>query len=359
MSDSKKSFRLPKNIEHYMAALSKLYANEGQTTLQQIIVNSQIRVHEGSGSIENYNTGTVAYGHALYLGVPESLYLTIVEQRDQLQNEIREGITKIHNIPDEYVDGVFLEMEIVEGGDWRKESGLLLAPKRVIVPEAINRIWGDEEYRVFLSHKTEVKKEAATLKEKLKVYGVSAFVAHEDISPIKEWQAEIENALSSMDSLVALLTDKFHDSIWTDQEVGFAFGRGVPIIPVRLGKDPYGFIGKFQAVSCNWDTAAKEVVKILIKSERMVSAYIRAVQNCFNWTNGNILAEILPFIDKLSRQQTSGLLSAFNSNGEVRNSFGFNGKKPQSYGEGLAVHLSRLTGHTYRFSQSGEIVTTP
>jgi len=68
------------------------------------------------------------------------------------------------------------------------------------------------EYRVFLSHKSGVKKEAAWVSEGLKPFGVSAFVAHENIHPTKEWQTRSENALASMDAFVALLTSKFHDS---------------------------------------------------------------------------------------------------------------------------------------------------
>jgi len=90
-----------------------------------------------------------------------------------------------------------------------------------------------------------VKKETAALKERLQLLGVSCFVAHEDIHPGHEWQDEIENALASMDGFAALLTEGFHDSAWTDQEVGYALARGVPMIAVRLGRDPYGFIGKF------------------------------------------------------------------------------------------------------------------
>ena len=67
-----------------------------------------------------------------------------------------------------------------------------------------------------------------------------------------------------MDAFVALLTEGFHDSLWTDQEVGFALSRGVPILAVRLGKDPYGFIGKFQALSCDWADAPKKIVGLLI-----------------------------------------------------------------------------------------------
>ena len=72
-----------------------------------------------------------------------------------------------------------------------------------------------------------------------------------------------------------------------------------------------------------------------------------------------MLAEILPFIDKLSHQQTSDLLTAFNSNAEVHNSFGFNGNKPTLFGQGLPHHLTRLTGNKYGFSQLGKIEIIP
>jgi hypothetical protein len=156
-----------------------------------------------------------------------------------------------------------------------------------------------------------------------------------------------------MDAFVALMTQEFHDSLWTDQEVGVAFGRGVPIIAVKLGKDPYGFIGKFQALSCSWDNADKELAKILVKYDGMLNAYIKAVEDCPSFEQGNILAEILPFIDRLSHQQATRLVSAYNDNGEVHNSFGFNGKYPGKYGVGLPFHLNRLTGQAYKFSYSG------
>lgn len=356
MSGHEPNFELPKNIEHYLAALSRLYAQESKKRLQTIIVNAQVRVNEG-WSYDNWNGGT--YGHALYLVTPETLYLNLIKNKDAIQRQIREDINKLHNIQNEYISEVFLEMEIEEARDWRGESSLLMVNKRVISPQAESRVWGNEGYRVFLSHKTEVKKETAGLKESLRHFGISGFVAHEDIHPTKEWQDEIENALFSMDAFVALMTEGFHNSLWTDQEVGFAFGRGVPIISVKLGKDPYGFIGKFQALSCSWDTAAKEIVKILVKHDRMLNAYIKAVHDCITFDHGNTLSEILPFIDKLSDQQASHLISAFNENGEVRGSFGFSGKKPHYYGDGLASHLSRLTGRTYRFSQSGKIEVMP
>jgi hypothetical protein len=46
--------------------------------------------------------------------------------------------------------------------------------------------------------------ETTRLKEKLSLFGVSAFVAHEGILATKAWQQEIENALHRMDAFAAI-----------------------------------------------------------------------------------------------------------------------------------------------------------
>lgn len=349
MSESAQ-YELAAHIEHYLAALSKLYAREGHRQKLEIIVNSQIRVHEAWSS-DNLNGGT--YGHAIFFAVPEELYLSIVRQRDDLQKEISADLNKIHNVQNEFIAEVFLEMETVAERDWRKESGALQTRRPAISDAASRRIWAEGYYRLFLSHKTEVKKEAATLKTRLAISGISSFVAHEDIRPTKEWQDEIENALASMDAFVALLTEDFHDSLWTDQEVGFAVARGVPIIAVRLGQDPYGFIGKFQALSCTWKEAPGKLLALLINQPRMLDAYVSAVQSCSSFDNGNFLAEALPEIKDPSAEHIRGLVSAFNDNDELKGSFGFNGTKSRYYGDGLAAHLARITGRKYRIEGTG------
>ena len=92
--------------------------------------------------------------------------------------------------------------------------------------DAAERLWTNGYLRAFLSHKAEHKKEAAELKSSLTDFGISAFISNEDIEPTKEWQDEIELALSTQDVCVALLT-KSGNSKWTDQEIGIAIGRGV------------------------------------------------------------------------------------------------------------------------------------
>jgi hypothetical protein len=107
--------------------------------------------------------------------------------------------------------------------------------------------WRKGMFRLFISHLAVQKKWAGELQEALLHYGISGFVAHNDIEPTTEWQNQIETALSTCDALVALLHDKFHESKWTDQEIGFAMGRAVPVFSVCFGEVPYGFIGRFQA----------------------------------------------------------------------------------------------------------------
>ena len=109
--------------------------------------------------------------------------------------------------------------------------------------------WKAGYFRLFISHLAECRQIAGEIQNEMLDYGVSSFVAHNDIEPTLEWQAEIESALATCDGMLALLHPGFHESKWTDQEIGFALGRQLFIVPVRLGAAPYGFIGRFQAMN--------------------------------------------------------------------------------------------------------------
>jgi hypothetical protein len=120
-------------------------------------------------------------------------------------------------------------------------------PDGATTPRVGPRFWRRGMLRVFMTHLARERKVAAELQKAMFMYGMSCFVAHNDIEPTQEWQTQIETALATCDALVALLHDGFHESKWTDQEIGFAMGRGVPVYSIRYGQDPYGFIGRFQA----------------------------------------------------------------------------------------------------------------
>lgn len=130
-----------------------------------------------------------------------------------------------------------------------------ICPRNIDLSDS--KFWLSNHFRLFISHISQIKDKASALQEVLKKYYISAFVAHEDIAPTREWQDEILKALFSMDALIAILTDKFNQSNWTDQEIGVAVGRDVLVIPIRKGLDPYGFIAKYQGLNGNTKTVAQ------------------------------------------------------------------------------------------------------
>jgi hypothetical protein len=109
--------------------------------------------------------------------------------------------------------------------------------------------WKADHFRLFISHVSASHVAASDLATMLRdCYGVHGFVAHADIEPSTDWQNEIETSLGTMDALLAYLTPGFAASLWCNQEVGWALGRGSLALSVRLGEDPRGFAGRFQAV---------------------------------------------------------------------------------------------------------------
>lgn len=218
------------------------------------------------------------------------------------------------------------------------------------------RIWGDAGFRLFLSHRAQVKKETAELAESLKLYGISAFVAHVQIRPTKVWMDEIEAALATMEMLAALLTSDFHDSEWTDQEIGYALGRNVPVLALSMGVDPKGFVGRFQAAKCDWVKAPETIVSSLINFPGYFARYIETLNSCGSFDMGNVLATPLSGLEEISLTNAEKLVRAYNDNGEVRGSFGFNGTRPERYGPGLLQVLQRLHPDKFKRGRDGKIV---
>ncbi len=148
--------------------------------------------------------------------------------------------------------------------------------------------WKTGHFKLFICHLASFKKTIGLLKSELLKFGISAFVAHEDIEPTNEWQDEIEKGLFSMDALCAVLMPGFKDSNWTDQEIGVAIGRGSLIIPIRRELDPYGFIGKyqgFQSVGKNIGQVAEGIFQIIAKNPKTRNKIINILIDLFLVSN--------------------------------------------------------------------------
>jgi hypothetical protein len=211
----------------------------------------------------------------------------------------------------------------------------------------LQHLWGNGPVRAFISHVSAHKELAHDLKQHLSTLGVASFVAHDDIEPMKAWESEIEKALLSMHVLLALMSADFRNSKWTDQEVGVAVGRGVRVVAFRMGTDPYGFIGRYQAFSVGNEPSrmASEVFRYWLRGNdpnvEAVDAYIQAVSGAENFATSNRLAAYLDCIPQLSANQERALVCAFNGNDQAHYAW-----KLKS---AMVDFLLRTTGHNYEF----------
>jgi nucleoside 2-deoxyribosyltransferase len=206
-------------------------------------------------------------------------------------------------------------------------------PEPPAVPAAMEpavTVWLPDRFRLFISHVHGHREEASRLKQSLARYHISGFVAHVDIEPTREWENEILETLRTADALVAWLTDDFHASKWTDQEVGFMMGRGRPVVSIqRESAAPYGFIGRHQAVnghSKTEDQLAGEVFTALASHEdtrrRIAEALVAKLEqsNSYDESIATVdLLERLPWMDNDLRTRAHVSIA---SNGEVGRAWG-------------------------------------
>ena len=187
--------------------------------------------------------------------------------------------------------------------------------------------WKSGYLRLFISHLATDKKRAKELKNALEKYSISGFVAHSDIEPTKEWQNEIEMALRTCDSMVALMVKGFHNSKWTDQEIGLVLGRDLLIIPVRMGEDPYGFIGKFQAISfTDISTLSETVFNSLLKNKKTNKKLANSLM--YKFENSDSFAEaknnigLIEKVEYWDKKLIRRLKKAKENNSQILHSFG-------------------------------------
>ncbi|WP_447831819.1 toll/interleukin-1 receptor domain-containing protein [Aeromonas salmonicida] len=190
--------------------------------------------------------------------------------------------------------------------------------------------WKAGHFKLFISHLASFKVQTSHLQSALRKYAISSFVAHEDIEPTKQWQEEIEAALHTMDALVAILMPGFQESRWCDQEVGFAVGRDVLVIPLRKGLDPYGFIGKYQGIQAQNKTigdVAEAIFQTLIKSpktkNKILMAMSGAVSNASSPEEALDKVAILKSLDNISVDLLDSLKKQVSDNSLLMESQGF------------------------------------
>jgi hypothetical protein len=306
----------PQSAEAVVATLTELFRHQGNHLACDVLENAKPRIQETG--YDNLDGGQ--YLFTLFLDLPLKVFAPIEPDVSRMETTIAGKLTSVLRNT---------------GNTWLREvtiSPLLEQPPQAVDPKIapvdVEHLWLPGMLRLFLSHVSAHKVAVSRLKWEFGKFGISSFVAHEDIEPNLEWQREIELALRSMHAFVALLTPDFHDSKWTDQEVGFALGKGVLVIPVRLGLDPYGFIGKLQGSRGQLDAPdkiASGVVDLLLKNKTtagtMREALVVGLEKSPSFAASKEIAGKMEDLKYFTSEQLARMEAACKDNFQVKQSF--------------------------------------
>jgi hypothetical protein len=308
---------LENDIAKIIKALGRAFREEARPDVASIL--SEARVGFRETSYDNWNGGT--HGYTVQLEVPARIYARLGEAGENLESELKSRVEKFIKVyPNEFIDEVLVVPDLEESDS---EDSVV---EHAVKPPSF---WKEGSLRLFLSHASEFKVEASSLAENLSSYGVSAFVAHEQIEPTKEWEDEIRLGLTTCDAFACLLTQEFKSSDWTDQEVGFAINRRVLVIPIRLGLDPYGFMARYQGYSGigkKPQELARDLVMILAKHERTRDKMAEVLVSVFTGSNSfaeaKATAKNLVLIEAWSKVLIETARLALKDNDQIEGAWG-------------------------------------
>ena len=339
----RQDYRLPSKIISYLKRLDLGYARSDNKILSKVIQNAHIYVEE-TVCYEQHLDGD-HYGHKVFLFLDRATISEIeLKSHNFYCSIIEKDLNSINSIQYEFIDNVCLELE--DENDPQYQKSMPMKSHVQVDPDNLS-FWKPDHIRLFISHRDNYKNEAQDLANKLEKYGISAFVAHDTIEPMTTWQEEIMKGLQTMEIMLAFITDNFSKSSWTNQEIGVALGRNIPIISLKLeNESPCGFIQTKQALKGNLRNLAKSVPEIynltieLIGGERCKSVLISKFLTSRNYGQALSLCKLMDeTINSLSDDEAEQIIYGFSNNSQLYGSVYL--KDP------LCDFLKRTTGKDY------------
>lgn len=343
--------QLPYKIVSYLKRLKIEYDQYENEFFSNIVGSAKVFIRKPPITYENF--GVYSYGYEVVFFLPASVMEEIdLEKERRYRKKILEDLKKCEDVKDEFFENVFFACENENDEEYRQAVSLNARPR--VDPETLN-IWKPGLVRLFICHRDKHKKKARELADALEAYGISSFVAHEAIGPMTEWQAEIMKGLETMEIMLTFITDDFHKSVWTNQEIGFALARNIPILSLKLqNTDPKGFVSAKQALKGNFERPSDSVPEIyrlvekkLNNKKRMRSTLITAFIESPSWDDTrNRFDRLNKVVNDLSEQEVKRIIKGFKNNSQLNNCFYL------TKNNRLINFLERTTGKEYFIKES-------
>lgn len=175
----------------------------------------------------------------------------------------------------------------------------------------------------FVSYQTIDKVVAGKIKIILEGIGISAFLAHEDISVSDEWRLKILEEIGKADIFISLWSANYYSSWWCIQESGIAsFRSEMTIIPLSIdGSIPQGFSGNIQSSKIEVEhLSIHDLLPGLVKADFNFGIELMfgtiAKSGSYRGAEANFKS-LLPYIDFFSPDQGKQLLEIAVGNDQV------------------------------------------
>lgn len=315
------SYSLPGRLPGLIKQLVARYKREGLKNLPMMLETARYGIDLRT-DYDNWNGGTTGHDLILYLPL-EALTELSVESRKNNADKIAADLNALITRQNEYVREVHLEL--ADENDPEYQAAMEYQAQPLPSPDSLE-FWKPGLVRAFITHRDGHKAGAHRLAAALEQYGISCFVAHDTIPAQTEWRKQIMMGLQTMEIMIAYFTDDFEESIWTNQEVGFALGAQKPIVCLKLGKKaPGGFVGHVQATQGSIDTpevSAPKLYRLLAKElgagDRLNNALIEAFTASTNWGDTtDLFTRMADAVTELNDAQLARIINAFNTNDQL------------------------------------------
>lgn len=340
------SYTLPGRLPGLLKQIVGLYRRDGMSNLPSLIENARSAL-DLKTNYDNWNGGTTGHDIIFYLPL-EALTAFSIDYRREVAEKLKTDINALITRSNEYIREVHLEL--ADDSDPEYQAAKDYPTKSPPDPDSVE-FWKPGLVRAFITHRDCHKGGAHRLADALEGYGISCFVAHDTVIPMKEWRKEIMTGLQTMEIMIVYLTDDFDESIWTNQEIGFALGAQKPVVCLKLGKRaPSGFVDHIQALPGNLNQPENSAPKLykhladaLNASDRLNNGMIEAFAGSPNWGDTTLRFDrMTKAVTKLTDQQLARVIDGFNSNDQLYGAAYLANKS-----ERMARWLSEITGKAY------------
>ena len=184
-----------------------------------------------------------------------------------------------------------------------------------------------------MSYSSRDKRLAGQIKTRLEEFGITAFVAHDDIPGGSMWANSIRESISDCRLFLALITKTYHEQEYTEQELGMAVYAKKPVVCISVDDaQPLGFARLYQHIrhhtNQDLECLRRDILDAVLQEDQAekIDLAIACLAKSNRFDDSNSLAKHLDEGAHLSESQARRLAGVFVNNDQIYYARHFAGK---------------------------------